>query len=216
MLSYACDAFAVVVSKLLIVWDVHVRVFLCFFFIFGWIFAPLLLCCWYKIHKVFVKSISMPPAAFFYHAYTAYTLAVSHSGVRITKSLLHQLFTSLFWRCFESSNKAKKSADMFCRFSLGDVSKAFCLQSVSQPLCYAIALNDLGEDTVHEYLGQEPSGGNFNQIKLDHNSESSLMCGWTLWRDWCRCDQQVVPGGGTLGFHCTDCVARNIARRGLT
>ena len=66
---------------------------------------------------------------------------------------------------------------MFCRFYLGDVSKAFCLQSVSQPLCYAIALNDLGEDTVHEYLGQEPSGGNFNQIKLDHNSESSLMCG---------------------------------------
>jgi len=36
---------------------------------------------------------------------------------------------------------------------------------------YAIALNELGEETVHQYVGQEPSGRMFNELILDHNSK---------------------------------------------
>ena len=60
---------------------------------------------------------------------------------------------------------------IFYRLSLGDVTDTFCLQSVSMPLSYALALNDLGDQFVHRYLGQEPSGGHYNEIKLDHKSE---------------------------------------------
>jgi hypothetical protein len=41
----------------------------------------------------------------------------------------------------------------------------------SKPLTYAIALDELGADMVHQYVGQEPSGRMFNELVLDHNSE---------------------------------------------
>ena len=41
----------------------------------------------------------------------------------------------------------------------------------SKPLSYAIALNELGADVVHNYIGQEPSGRKFNDLDLDYNSE---------------------------------------------
>ena len=41
----------------------------------------------------------------------------------------------------------------------------------SKPLNYAIALNELGSSVVHKYVGQEPSGGKFNALELDYNSE---------------------------------------------
>jgi glutaminase len=36
---------------------------------------------------------------------------------------------------------------------------------------YGIALDHLGCDVVHQYVGQEPSGRNFNELVLDYNSE---------------------------------------------
>ena len=36
---------------------------------------------------------------------------------------------------------------------------------------YAIALNELGSEVVHDYIGQEPSGRKFNDLDLDYNSE---------------------------------------------
>lgn len=50
------------------------------------------------------------------------------------------------------------------RFSIGDVNVPFTLQSCSKPLTYAIALEKLGQDLVHQYVGQEPSG---RYCKLD-------------------------------------------------
>lgn len=41
----------------------------------------------------------------------------------------------------------------------------------SKPLTYAIALNELGSDVVHQYVGQEPSGRMFNELILDYNSK---------------------------------------------
>ncbi|XP_075225864.1 glutaminase isoform X1 [Lycorma delicatula] len=57
------------------------------------------------------------------------------------------------------------------RFSIGDVSIPFTLQSCSKPLTYGIALEQLGQDVVHSYVGQEPSGRNFNELVLDYNKK---------------------------------------------
>ena len=48
--------------------------------------------------------------------------------------------------------------------------KKFFVLYLSKPLSYAIALNELGSDVVHEYIGQEPSGRKFNDLDLDYNS----------------------------------------------
>uniref|UniRef100_A0A7E4UWV5 glutaminase n=1 Tax=Panagrellus redivivus TaxID=6233 RepID=A0A7E4UWV5_PANRE len=53
------------------------------------------------------------------------------------------------------------------RASWGDHNVPFCLQSVAKPFNYAAALNLLGVDYVHKYVGQEPSGRFFNEICLD-------------------------------------------------
>ncbi|CAH0562557.1 unnamed protein product [Brassicogethes aeneus] len=57
------------------------------------------------------------------------------------------------------------------RYSIGDVHTPFTIQSCSKPLTYAIALDLLGADVVHNYVGQEPSGRNFNELILDHNKK---------------------------------------------
>ncbi|XP_066258951.1 glutaminase kidney isoform, mitochondrial isoform X2 [Euwallacea similis] len=57
------------------------------------------------------------------------------------------------------------------RFSVGDVAIPFTIQSCSKPLTYGIALDLLGSDVVHSYVGQEPSGRNFNELILDHNKK---------------------------------------------
>lgn len=61
------------------------------------------------------------------------------------------------------------------RFSVGDVNVPFTLQSCSKPLTYAIALHLLGADVVHKYVGQEPSGRNFNELVLDYNSNNKII-----------------------------------------
>ncbi|XP_005174870.1 glutaminase liver isoform, mitochondrial isoform X3 [Musca domestica] len=57
------------------------------------------------------------------------------------------------------------------RYSIGDVDIPFTLQSCSKPLTYAIALEKLGPNVVHSYVGQEPSGRNFNELVLDYNNK---------------------------------------------
>uniref|UniRef100_A0AC34FTI4 Glutaminase n=1 Tax=Panagrolaimus sp. ES5 TaxID=591445 RepID=A0AC34FTI4_9BILA len=51
--------------------------------------------------------------------------------------------------------------------SFGTHSSPFCLQSVSKPFTYSMVINEFGEDIVHKYVGQEPSGRFFNEICLD-------------------------------------------------
>lgn len=52
------------------------------------------------------------------------------------------------------------------RFSMGNDKSPFTMQSASKPLTYAVAVNELGAEMVHTYLGCEPSGESFNSIKL--------------------------------------------------
>lgn len=61
------------------------------------------------------------------------------------------------------------------RFSIGDVTVPFTLQSCSKPLTYAMALETLGPEIVHQYIGTEPSGRNFNELVLDFNSKFFLV-----------------------------------------
>jgi hypothetical protein len=57
----------------------------------------------------------------------------------------------------------------------------------SKPLTYGIGLDQLGSDMVHQYVGQEPSGRNFNELVLDYNSEStSLSCAFFVIKNFCR------------------------------
>ena len=52
------------------------------------------------------------------------------------------------------------------RFSLGDSSTNFCLQSSCKPINYCLALEELGEKKVHTHVGREPSGHSFNELTL--------------------------------------------------
>uniref|UniRef100_A0A914DM48 glutaminase n=1 Tax=Acrobeloides nanus TaxID=290746 RepID=A0A914DM48_9BILA len=52
--------------------------------------------------------------------------------------------------------------------SWGDFRDPFCMQSVSKPFTYAIAIEQLGADYVHSFVGQEPSGRLFNEICLNN------------------------------------------------
>ena len=54
------------------------------------------------------------------------------------------------------------------RHSIGDTGIPFTIQSSGKPINYAIALNCLGTETVHSFVGQEPSGRMFNELILDH------------------------------------------------
>ncbi|XP_044765806.1 glutaminase kidney isoform, mitochondrial isoform X1 [Coccinella septempunctata] len=57
------------------------------------------------------------------------------------------------------------------RYSIGDTSIPFTIQSCSKPLTYGLALDLLGDKVVHKYVGQEPSGRNFNELILDYNKK---------------------------------------------
>jgi len=61
------------------------------------------------------------------------------------------------------------------RYSLGAVEEQFTLQSCSKPFTYAICLKELGSQVVHQYIGQEPSGRDFNEICLDKSGENPVV-----------------------------------------
>jgi glutaminase len=53
------------------------------------------------------------------------------------------------------------------RYSAGDATAAFCLQSVSKTVSYCLALEEHGTDAVHQHVGREPSGRSFNELALN-------------------------------------------------
>jgi glutaminase len=53
------------------------------------------------------------------------------------------------------------------RYSVGDATSAFCLQSVSKTVSYCLALDEHGTEAVHRHVGREPSGQSFNELALN-------------------------------------------------
>ena len=53
------------------------------------------------------------------------------------------------------------------RFSVGDATSSFAIQSCSKVLTYCIALEEHGQEKIYEHVGREPSGRRFNAICLD-------------------------------------------------
>ena len=54
------------------------------------------------------------------------------------------------------------------RHAIGDVDVPFTIHAGGRPINYALAINDLGEDIVHQYVGQEPSDETVaGQVRLD-------------------------------------------------
>lgn len=64
---------------------------------------------------------------------------------------------------------------VFPRHSVGDTKVPFCLQSCVKPLKYAIAVNDLGTEYVHRYVGKEPSGLRFNKLFLNEDGKRYVI-----------------------------------------
>ena len=77
------------------------------------------------------------------------------------------------------------------RYSIGDFNTNFCLQSTCKPINYCLALEELGEEKVHQHVGREPSGRSFNELSLNqdglpHNpliNAGAIMCASLIRKD---------------------------------
>ena len=74
-------------------------------------------------------------------------------------------------RCFGRFREVHTLA----RYSIGDYQDHFSIQSTSKPFTYALSLDELGIDMIKNFIGREPSGGNFNEITLDYNGEKRVI-----------------------------------------
>ena len=69
-------------------------------------------------------------------------------------------------------------------YNKGDYENEFCVQSCSKPITYLIASELESSDYIHNFVGREPSGRNFNELclnndKIPHNpliNSGAIMC----------------------------------------
>ena len=59
-------------------------------------------------------------------------------------------------------------------YEAGDTRERFTIQSISKPLTYGLALEELGEEKVRRHIGVEPTGDAFNSITLDPETGTPL------------------------------------------
>ena len=72
---------------------------------------------------------------------------------------------------FQLERTNDSTFDPYFRYSNGDTSVPFSLQSCSKPLTYCMVQStDEYIERVHKYVGHEPSGRSFNEISLDYQS----------------------------------------------
>lgn len=58
------------------------------------------------------------------------------------------------------------------RYSTGDSSSIFTMQSGSKCFTYAIAVEEYNANFIHKYIGKEPSGRSFNSLFLNAEGTS--------------------------------------------
>jgi len=103
------------------------------------------------------------------------------------------------------------------RAKWGNADTAFCIQSISKPISYCIALEQYGEDIVHKHVGREPSGVGFNGLVLNNkglphnpliNSGAIMTCS-LIRPEWEMADRfdhvldvwSQLSGGTRAGFN---------------
>jgi glutaminase len=59
-------------------------------------------------------------------------------------------------------------------YEAGDTREQFTIQSISKPLTYGLALEELGEEKVRKHIGVEPTGDAFNSITLNPETGTPL------------------------------------------
>lgn len=69
---------------------------------------------------------------------------------------------------------AEKYAVSLCtvdgqRADWGDFKDSFSIQSICKTINYVLALENFGQDKVHDHVGREPSGHSFNELTLNLN-----------------------------------------------
>jgi len=52
------------------------------------------------------------------------------------------------------------------KFNIGNYDEDYCIQSCSKVFSYLMAVDLLGSNFVHDYVGSEPSGVKFNEMVL--------------------------------------------------
>src|SRR5262249_47072443 len=103
------------------------------------------------------------------------------------------------------------------RFAIGQSRVGFCIQSVSKPINYCLALEEHGPDFVHRHVGREPSGRGFNELSfngdgLPHNpmiNSGAIMCCSMIQPKMDMADRfdyianawRRLSGGGRIGFN---------------
>eukprot|EP01080_Neovahlkampfia_damariscottae_P004838 gene4838-8423_t len=58
----------------------------------------------------------------------------------------------------------------------GDCDLPFSIQSCIKPIVYAMAIEELGYDWIHQYVGKEPSGVAFNAFTLNKQNKPHNSC----------------------------------------
>jgi glutaminase len=103
------------------------------------------------------------------------------------------------------------------RINLGNYDVPYCVQSTCKPINYCMALEQLGEASVHQHIGREPSGHGFNELTLNkdglpHNpmiNSGAIMSSALIYRELAvseRFDEvmgfwQAMSGGVVPGFN---------------
>lgn len=102
------------------------------------------------------------------------------------------------------------------RWTIGDAQTEFSVQSCHKPMTYGLALEEHGEAHVHRFVGREPSGHGFNELKLNpdgrpHNpmiNAGAIMTAALIHRDQTLADRfaflterwRAACGGQRVGF----------------
>jgi glutaminase len=85
------------------------------------------------------------------------------------------------------------------RFNKGDFTEKFCLRSGANPLIYAVALEEYGEEEVHKIVDKEPSGKAYNSVAFSDknipynpmiNSGAIMLCSM-LEKDYSKFDRML-------------------------
>lgn len=103
------------------------------------------------------------------------------------------------------------------RLNLGDTDVEFPLQGCTKPISYCLAVDEHGKDIVHNHVGREPSGEEFNALKvndqgLPHNpliESGALMIGSLVQNKIVPSDRfdyvtekwADLAGGKSIGFN---------------